>query len=68
MDSSDNKIKIDNGTITDEYGELWLQETATAWRRESDRLWWEGTAISLENVHGKKPPRVVDILNSKTPY
>jgi len=68
MDSRDNHIKIDNGTITDEYGELWLQETATAWRRESDRFWWQGTSLSLENVHGHKPPRVVDILNSKPRY
>ena len=66
--SSNNKkmnVKIDNGTLIDEHGELWLQETATAWRRESDRFWWEGTTISLDNLHGQKPPTVEDILNSK---
>lgn len=66
MDSSDKNIKIDNGTITDEYGELWVQETATAWRRESDRLWWEGLPISNDNVVGHKPPRVKDVLRVKT--
>ena len=66
--SSNNKkinIKIDNGTIIDEHGELWIQETATAWRRESDRFWWEGLPIALDNLPANKPPTVEDILNAR---
>ena len=66
--SSNNKkinVKIDNGTIIDEHGELWLQETATAWRRESDRFWWNGLPITSNNLAGLRPPTVEDILNAR---
>ena len=66
--SSYNKkinIKIDNGTIIDLHGELWLQETATAWRRESDRFWWNGLPVPSHNLLGLIPPTVEDILNAR---
>ena len=67
MSEPKSPVIKDNGTIIDEHGELWLQETANAWRRESDKFYWNGDPTEL-NSQNQKAPTVEHSFHVKSKY
>ena len=56
--STKGKVIKDNGTLVDEHGELWLQETKDGWRREIDKYFWPYDPTTTNNPNQTKPPTV----------
>ena len=57
-----------DGVFTDEHGELWIQETAKSWRRETDGLYWVGDPTTIDNIYGRIAPTVEEALTIKSRY
>ena len=53
-----NRVIKDNGTIIDEHGDMWLQETKDGWRREIDQYFWPHDPTNTDNPRNSKPPTV----------
>ena len=65
-DTNGFRSVVINGTLTDAHGEMWLQDTATGWRREKDGYFWAFNPTNTDNPYGTKAHTVGQVATMRS--